>query len=892
MKKIINILAAAALFFGAASCEIIQEDAFSTDPVGPEFVSHGDIIITANTMNEDVNFTWTAYKNLPDGLPYTLKATYINNTQVLLTTNDVIYKTTKTAFKELLYNKFPELPINDSFVISFEVSVTDGDKTYASSTLGINVYAFGDAVAPVITLNQTSIVLDPADPTGTLDLMTWEPARLILGEEVKYDVLLSASDVDAPLSTKVGSDAIRVILAENVQDLAYSTTVDALNEAVISAGGSEDANVDVRLYVKAYCASMPEGIVATSADMRVKTYITTFPEKFYLPGSYQGWDPATAPTITLSTARKGYYEGFINLVPTDGSAEVQFKFCPETELGNDFGGNVDVDQSAGGANHAKGKVGSKDNIVVPAGFYFISLDKKFDNIEMIEVKHLSLIGDALGGWDPEHEVDMVYNAEANTFVAAEANFVAGAFKLRFNHDWTYSMGGTLDAVSYMTPGNIEFGKPASKYKVTLDVSKNPFPMKFMNLNFPAQIYVPGDHNGWDHNQTILKGDGEGHYEGFTVIGGTWGFKLTDEPDWKHTTWGKDDDVEVVTDETTGNVFYGIKEDGGNIGEGTTGAYSYVYVDLTQMTVRTVPVTTLGIIGGFDGWKDDYVTFTYDATEDVWTASKVAIQKGIEWKIRSNKAWDNDPFQRANLGFGSDKSFENLVEHGDNMKVAEGAVYDLTLSIKTRPYVLSFKKVGDLDAPALPENMYMVGEGIQDWSTFLPMHPFHSQPGMFWAIRYIEAGKGFKFSPEKNWGKDFCQLDTNEGFTVSGGNCTVAESGVYCIGIDADGSRLIVEPAKVYGIGTAWGNDWTAGKEANIFTVSGKTLVGTAGSDGKVRTFVHSKILSGLNDWWHAEFIPKDGAIVYRETGGDPAEVPVTAGQKITYDFNAGTAVVE
>ena len=217
MKKIINILAAAALFFGVASCEIIQEDAFSTDPVGPEFVSHGDIIITANTMNEDVNFTWTAYKNLPDGLPYTLKATYINNTQVLLT----------TAFKELLYNKFPELPINDSFVISFEVSVTDGDKTYASSTLGINVYAFGDAVAPVITLNQTSIVLDPADPTGTLDLMTWEPARLILGEEVKYDVLLSASDVDAPLSTKVGSDAIRVILAENVQGLAYSTTVDA-----------------------------------------------------------------------------------------------------------------------------------------------------------------------------------------------------------------------------------------------------------------------------------------------------------------------------------------------------------------------------------------------------------------------------------------------------------------------------------------------------------------------------------------------------------------------------------------------------------------------------------------------------------------------------------------
>ena len=57
MKRFKYILAIAALILGAASCTVIQEDAFSPDPVAPEFLSHADILMTANTMDEDVNFT-------------------------------------------------------------------------------------------------------------------------------------------------------------------------------------------------------------------------------------------------------------------------------------------------------------------------------------------------------------------------------------------------------------------------------------------------------------------------------------------------------------------------------------------------------------------------------------------------------------------------------------------------------------------------------------------------------------------------------------------------------------------------------------------------------------------------------------------------------------------
>lgn len=891
MKTLKKLLAIAALLVGGVSCTIIQEDAFSTDPVAPEFLAHGDILMTENTMDEDVNFTWTAYRFLPEGLNYTLKATYLNdaNPKVLLNTPSTFYKTTKADFKNLLYTTFPDLPVNDTFVLSFQVSVTDGEGIeHTSNAMGVTIYAYGDAVAPIIELAREELALDPARAMEEIALLSWEPARLTLGEKVTYNVYLSTVTDKTP-ATKAAETA-DYLLAEGLTETSFSMSMDALNEAVIAAGGEENAEVPVKFIVQAFCASLPEGIKAASAEMKITTYVATFADVLYLPGNHQGWDPATAPTLKLSATIKGYYEGIVDLTTPDGG-DAEFKFCPEPAWGSDFGGAVTVGGKEGVYVFAEGTVGASDNIKVPSGTYVIMLNKKMNTIRLVSIKSLGAIGTAFGGWD--QEVPMTWDKETNVFTVT-ADIVAGEYKFRLNNDWDFSIDSTNGVNG--GAGNYETTLTGN-YRVTVDMTSHPYTVKFANTSFPETLYVPGSHNDWNHNKTTLAGDGEGHYGGFARIGGEWGFKLTDKPCWKDdgaTVWGLDDAVAVVKDDVTGTIISGIKEDGGNIEEATTTTYCYIYVNLENMTVRTVPVNTLGIIGGFNSWAEDYATFAYDAERDVWTASSVEIQKGIEWKIRSNQNWDNDDFFRPNLGFGSDKSFDNLVEHGDNMKLTENGIYDLTLSIATRPFKLTFTKVGDAEGPDLPETMYMVGEGIVDWNTFLPMTPFHSQPGMFWGIRYIEAGKGFKFSPDAGWeGKDFCQLDTNEGFTVNGGNCYVSESGIYCIGIDTDGGRLIVEPAKVYGIGTAWGGDWTAANEATLFKAEGTKLVGAATSDGKVRTFVHSKILPSVSDnWWHAEFIPKDGKIEYRGTGGDPADIAITAGQKIVYDFNAGTGIIE
>ena len=135
-----------------------------------------------------------------------------------------------------------------------------------------------------------------------------------------------------------------------------------------------------------------------------------------------------------------------------------------------------------------------------------------------------------------------------------------------------------------------------------------------------------------------------------------------------------------------------------------------------------------------------------------------------------------------------------------------------------------------------------------------MHPFHSQPGQFWAIRYIEAGKGFKFSPvNTGWGSEFTDLGNGKGFTVSDGNCSVATSGLYTLQVDYANGKVIVEPAVIVGMAEPFGNgDWNKDLESARFTINGNLASFTTVAAGEqIRTCVVCE-LSG--DWWHAEFI--------------------------------------
>lgn len=195
-------------------------------------------------------------------------------------------------------------------------------------------------------------------------------------------------------------------------------------------------------------------------------------------------------------------------------------------------------------------------------------------------------------------------------------------------------------------------------------------------------------------------------------------------------------------------------------------------------------------------------------------------------------------------------------------------------------------------PQYPENLYMVGADFGNWSWtdegVVEMVPVHSTEGTFWAIKYLTASHGMKWSATKTWDDAFGTLDTNEGFTNDGdGNAIVDTDGLYMIYIDMPNSKITIQPAEVYGMGDCFGG-WSMGTYP--FIHSGDKMSITTTGAGEIRMYAAYPALGG--DWWKMEFVFFDGKIAYRGKGDDQDRVQVAAGTTVTLDFNAGTATMQ
>ena len=196
-------------------------------------------------------------------------------------------------------------------------------------------------------------------------------------------------------------------------------------------------------------------------------------------------------------------------------------------------------------------------------------------------------------------------------------------------------------------------------------------------------------------------------------------------------------------------------------------------------------------------------------------------------------------------------------------------------------------------PPKESALYMIGDdfGGWDWSSdgVVTMTPVNGYVGHFWAVRYINAGKGFKWCKVKDWNGDFYSIGEEIGYTVSGGNAYVAESGMYMVYVDMEHGKISVEPAKVFGKGECFGG-WLV--DPIPFSVTGQTMMCTTITSGELRIYATSDIAPAGVDWWQMEFVVLDGKIVYRGNGGDQERVVVDAGKMVTLDFNAGTGTIE
>lgn len=338
-------------------------------------------------------------------------------------------------------------------------------------------------------------------------------------------------------------------------------------------------------------------------------------------------------------------------------------------------------------------------------------------------------------------------------------------------------------------------------------------------------------------------------------------------------------------------------------------------DLANKLIMVVPVEW-GVRGAMNGWGyTALVAPEFNKTSMTFVLEDALVKDAGEFKFAHSNGWK---FQLDALGkvkaennFGSDASdnggaWTTLKPGGKNLPIERGYwKIELKWTLEGGQLEKSFTYTPTKTADYTPayEHMYMIGTdfGNWDWASdgIVELAPVNQGDGgrgegQFWCVRYFQAANGFKFSTEKNWDNPFAiRGDVSESaaaLTTDGdGNIHVPTDGFYMVHYDLKNNKMTIEDAQVYGIGNAFGA-WDKEMDAAKFVANGNVMEVTTSADGDLRIYATSSIVD--SDWWTREFNIFDGKIVYRGTGGDQAAVPVTAGKKVTLDFNAGTGSIQ
>lgn len=324
-------------------------------------------------------------------------------------------------------------------------------------------------------------------------------------------------------------------------------------------------------------------------------------------------------------------------------------------------------------------------------------------------------------------------------------------------------------------------------------------------------------------------------------------------------------------------------------------------DLDNPLILVSPVQW-GVRGGMNNWGFTALEASAASNDGItYTLSGQELGNNGDFKFAYNGGWKitlggpEDNLVKANTNLGQD-----CKPGGANIVVSEGAgKYKVTLTYKLAAGAIEncFTYKTELEeAASYPENVYMIGSAFGSWSwedagvVTLQHISAGGDPkdGCFVVTRYFKADDGFKFATAKEWGKAFGGMTTNpENITWDGdGNIHVPADGLWTFTLDYTKDEMTLTEGMVYGMGPAFNDDWTMGKYAGEINADGTATI-TALSAGALRVYAPCAF-----DWWQHEFQPDaEGNLVYRE-GGELEAFNVSAGQKITFNFNAGTATVE
>ena len=649
-----------------------------------------------------------------------------------------------------------------------------------------------------------------------------------------------------------------------------------------------------------------------------------------LIGSFNGWgdDYEMWTNGTLHVAKAVELEAGAEVkFRKDGGWDVNFGYAEGVTsftLGEEF------DLGQGGANIVIPEAGKYDFILDPdnatAKIIASVVPQEDPYAAYTEESPWSVIG-SFNSWGGD--VEMVTNGTLH--VCKNITLAAGdEFKFRKDGGWDVNFGYAEGITSYTLDEEFDVAQgganiviaEAGAYDLFLDpenatakiiktqaVTVDPY----ASYTETSPWSVIGSFNSWGGDVEMVT-NGTLHVCKAIALNAGDEWKFRKDADWA-VNFGYAEGVSSYTlDEE-----FEVGQDGANIVMAEDGVYDFI-LDPENATAKVIKsiATDAGdvptpqpkpkawsVIGTLEdsGWGTDYDLS--NVSGDVWAIKNLHVRAQDEFKIRADHEWGKSyggpeenaesTYEPGNVYGVYEPVLGTAFAAGDkNIRIGVEGDYNITFTYGDEPTILieEYKE--------FPDALYMTGTDFGNWSWgegTVELWPVINKPewddgktseGQFYTIRYFTTN-GFKFNGAKAWdGGQFGSLETNYGFTNDGdGNVVVPEEGFYLVHIDLKNSILNVEPAKVYGIGDAFGG-WTPALEDALFAPDGKTLVKTAPKAGKLRMYVASAIAT--TSWWTMEFNIINGQIVPRVL--DELDAPeIKAGQVVTLDFNAGTGTI-
>jgi len=178
----------------------------------------------------------------------------------------------------------------------------------------------------------------------------------------------------------------------------------------------------------------------------------------YVPGGYQGWDPAKTTTVLRSEKNDGKFEGYLYF----DKDNTEFKFCETPNWDKNWGDTGADGKLEGGGDNIK---------AAKAGYYKINVDVNALTYTMVKTDW-GVIGSATAsGWDSDQNLTI---DAANNLWSAVLELKAGEIKFRANDGWDLNYGDDGANASLEGGGaNIAIAAPG-KYKVTLNLNQLPY----------------------------------------------------------------------------------------------------------------------------------------------------------------------------------------------------------------------------------------------------------------------------------------------------------------------------------------------------------------------------------------------------------------------------------